>query len=380
MTDNVRHKVAKNITLIGATVNVLLAMIKVFFGWLGNSHALFADGLHSLADLLSDGLVVIASRYGNQAADHNHPYGHQRIETAATVAVALLLLLTGAGIIIDASLRLYHHTINSPELIVLWIAAGSIVANEILFHYTRHVAYKIQSPLLEAQAWHRRSDAASSLIVLIGVTATLLGYIYLDAIAAIVVGLLIIKMSIELGWRSISELVDTSIDEGSLKTIRAIIMQTPGVRMIHQLRTRLMGSNIIVDVHVLVDPYLSVSEGHFISQQLQTRLLQQIPQANDVTVHIDPEDDEIAPISTVNLPTRDTVNAMLRANWRSLPGADQIYWIRLHYLSAKIYVDVVLPLQILTVYDISVSELNELYMGAISSEYFIAQVRLFFTE
>lgn len=379
MDNNLRYQAAKRITLLGAALNILLSAIKIIFGWLGQSHALLADGVHSLADLLSDGMVVLAAHYGNQAADSNHPYGHKRIETAAMAALAVLLLATGVAIIYDAIEHLYYNNPHMPELIVLWIAIGSVIANELLFYATRRIARQTESALLEAQAWHRRSDAASSLIVVFGVAATLLGYTYLDAIAAIIVGLLIIHMAVKLGWRSVSELVDTSIDAEALKNIQHVILQTPGVRTIHQLRTRQMANNILVDVHVLVDPYLSVSEGHFISQKIHTRLMQAVSAITDVTVHIDPEDDEIAPTTSPNLPARDVLITTLHKLWQGLPGADQILWMYLHYLSGKIQIDVVLPLTILQQYKMTATELMTSYQVT-EIEPTIARVQLFFTE
>jgi len=189
-----RYWQAKKVTLIGAVVNALLGIVKLVGGFLFHSHALVADGVHSFSDLITDVMVLFASKYGSLDADDTHPYGHQRIETAATLLLALLLILAGFGIAWDAFDELIHATSTVPDWLSVPVICISIVANEILFHYTRHIGNKINSQLIIANAWHHRSDAASSIIVLLGLIGSLSGYVYLDALAAIIVGLMIIKI------------------------------------------------------------------------------------------------------------------------------------------------------------------------------------------
>jgi len=370
-----RHRAIKRITLIGGGVNALLALLKIVLGSLGQSHALIADGLHSIADLLTDALVLLASRFASRDADHNHPYGHQRIETAATVAVALVLILTSFGIMYDAATHLFLHSREVPKTFVLWIAMSALVVNEGLFHITHHIASRIQSNLLKAQAWHRRSDAAASVVVLIGVVATLLGFGQLDAIAALIVACMILKMGIKLGWQSLRELVDTAADDATVAELQRLIVEVPGVRTIHQLRTRSMGSELLVDVHILVDPYLTVSEGHHISEHVQQALSAQYPHVRDVTVHIDPEDDEVAAVSQA-LPPRNQLIAILHKHWQGLPGGDQIKAIRIHYLGGKIEIEVVLPLSVLSTLD--PHDLSNRYRGACADLSCISQLALLF--
>ncbi len=337
-----RSRRAQTINLIGAINNFVLAIIKVVFGWLGHSQALVADGIHSFSDLLTDVLVIFATHFGSRGADSDHPYGHQRIETAATLLLALLLILTGAGIVYESVREFLHPSVQLPTLVVLIVAALSILANEILFHATRKVGREIKSNLLIANAWHHRSDAASSLIVLIGVAMTLFGWVVFDAIAAMIVGVMIIRMGWQLGWSSVRELVDTGVEPELLTAFENTIQHVPGVFALHQLRTRSMGSEIFLDVHVLVAPRLSVSEGHFIARSVRQTLQSQHQHIADVTVHIDPEDDEIVDAEKV-LPTREELDGYIHQVAVSLPGGGQIEEIILHYLADQVEVEISLP-------------------------------------
>ena len=191
-----------------------------------------------------------------------------------------------------------------------------MLINEALFFYTRCVGERIGSKLLVSNAWHHRSDSASSFVVLLGVSGTLFGFSWLDPFAAVIVGLMIIKMAWEFGWNSARELVDTALDEDTVERIRQVIITVPGVRELHQLRTRSIGNNIICDVHILVEPKISVSEGHFIGQHVHYNLMKKITGVTDVTVHVDPEDDEIYQPS-YQLPTRTALVALLRNRWHN---------------------------------------------------------------
>ncbi|RUQ81565.1 cation diffusion facilitator family transporter [Legionella septentrionalis] len=331
-----RYSQAKKVTLTGALVNAFLGLIKIIGGIAYHSHALFADGIHSFSDLFTDIMVVFASKYGSQEADSSHPYGHQRIETAATFLLALLLVLAGAGIAWDALDEIIKQNHDMPGVLTLPITLLSIAANEILFHYTHHIGKRIHSDLIIANAWHHRSDAASSIVVLIGLLGSMAGYLYLDAAAAIIVGLMIVKMGLSYGWNSIKELVDTAIDPVQLAEIEHVIRQVDGVWKIHQLRSRSMGRDVYVDVHILVAPHISVSEGHFIAQHVHHALLKQMPQVKDVTVHVDPEDDETV-CPSMHLPNRGTLEQeFLLPLQAQFPCIDS--WV-LHYLDGKLIID-----------------------------------------
>lgn len=338
MSHNHRYGEAKRITLIGAFVNALLGIVKLIGGFLFHSHALVADGFHSFSDLITDAMVLFASKYGSQDADASHPYGHQRIETAATFLLALLLILAGLGIAWDAIDELIHASHTKPGWIALPIALLSIAANEILYYYTKHVGQKIQSPLIIANAWHHRSDAAASIVVSLGLIGSLLGWIYLDAVAAVIVGLLIVQMGLSYGWNSIKELVDTAISPEELEAIEKIIQSIDGVQKVHQLRSRMMGGDVFLDVHVLVNPWISVSEGHYIAQHVHYALTSQVDAIKDVTVHVDPEDDENS-CPSVHLPNRATLEKLLLHKWESqFPGIEAS---TIHYLDGKLSIDLI---------------------------------------
>ena len=333
-----RYQQAKRITLLGALANAFLGILKIIGGFLYHSHALIADGLHSISDLMIDAMVLFASKYGSQEADDTHPYGHQRIETAGTLMLALLLIFAGVGIAWDAAAELFIQNPEQPTWLALPIAALSVLINEILFFYTRHVGHQIQSALITANAWHHRSDSAASAVVALGLIGSLLGFTHFDAIAAIIVGMMIVKMGLSYGWNSVKELIDTAIGPEQLQEIEQFISQIDGVKKIHQLRTRSMGGDIIIDVHVLVEPFISVSEGHYIAQHVHYLLKKQLPKVKDVTVHVDPEDDELY-CPSVRLPNRTQLEKEIVHQWqKQFPGI--INWT-LHYLDGKIFIDLV---------------------------------------
>lgn len=331
-----RYWEAKKVTLIGALVNILLGFIKIIGGVFFHSHALIADGIHSFSDLITDVMVLFASKYGSQDADDSHPYGHQRIETAATLFLSLILILAGTGIAWDSWIEIIQKSHTMPGWLALPIAIISILANEGLFHYTRRVGQRIQSDLIIANAWHHRSDAASSIVVFVGLLGSLAGFVYLDALAAVVVGLMIVHMGWSYGWNSVRELVDTAVDPQMITTIEKLILRVDGVVKIHQLRTRSMGRDVFIDVHILVTPHISVSEGHFIAQHVHVALMDALEQVKDVTVHVDPEDDETC-CPSLHLPSRDKLEKQLLIPWRKDYPAIQS-WV-LHYLDGKLIID-----------------------------------------
>ncbi len=329
------------VTYIGALVNVFLVIIKIGFGWLGQSNALIADGLHSLSDLVSDFFVIVAIKLGSREADYDHPYGHRRFETIATVLLGLGLMLVAGGIAIDAVERiLAPETLLSPDMNALGIAMISILANEWLFHFTRRVGEETRSKLLLANAWHHRSDAFSSVVVLLGVFATQFGYEYADAIAAVLVSLMIAKMGISLVMDSINELVDTALPEAYVREIQKVIKQTAGVLSIHLLRTRRMGEDAYIDAHIVVDSRISVSEGHMIGDEVRDNLKSHFDDVQDVLVHIDPEDDEFKEDNMKPLSRREVKNYLEQYLSDFTYNVDDF---RMHYLEGLVEVEVVLP-------------------------------------
>ena len=356
-----RTKASQKVTLVGAVVDFLLAVFKVMAGMFGNSGALIADGIHSFSDLLSDGVVWYAAKHSADEADEEHPYGHERFETVATLGLSIILAIIGTGIIFDAFNRLSSPSELTHSTLLLSVAALSIFSKEALYWYTLKVAKTYKSEMLKANAWHHRSDALSSIVVFIGILGSLNGYLYLDAVAAIVVGLMVIYIAWELGIGATKELVDTSIDAAQVEQLRHAIGMISGVNNVHSLRTRKIGQAISADVHVQVDPFLSVSEGHIISVSVERVAKECLEDLHDVTVHIDPEDDETA-APCENLPERAEALGILNKALFNNKCDGEIKRIQLHYLDGKIHVDFFLPLSCLSSdksYDEIIEKLTE---------------------
>ncbi len=345
-----RYKATTRVTVVGAIVNFILAIIKIIIGTIGHSHALIVDGIHSFSDLISDALVVFAAKHGNQSPDDDHPYGHARIETAFAAVLGGILIAVGVGIVVDALERLTTGDIVTPESITIWVALVSVLSKEALYRYTLVYANRFNSSILKANAWHHRSDAVSSIVVLVGIIGSVSGIPYLDAAAAVIVSVMIAKIGWDIAKESIEQLVDKGLDPDKVKFISAHIAEIPGVRNMHMLRTRQMGAEALLDVHVEVAPQLSVSEGHRISDEVSKELTREFSDINQVLVHIDPEDDEENSTS-LNLPLRNEILSDLERYWGPIEETRQIEDMVFHYLDGQVHIQVILPLSILTVLD-----------------------------
>ena len=339
-------KLKSRVTYVGAAINVFLTLIKIGVGILGQSASLIADGIHSLSDLVSDLFVIIAIKLGSQEADHEHPYGHRRFETLATVLLGSGLIVVAGGIAWDASLRLLEpEKLLIPSQDTMKIAFVSILANEWLYHYTKNMAKITRSKLLLANAWHHRSDALSSIVVLLGIGAVLMGYPFADAIAAVIVALMIAKMGLSLVRESINELVDSALPQSYVKAIREVISHTKGVQSVHLLRTRRMGEDAYVDTHIVVNSRISVSEGHMIGDEIRANLIQKFDDIVDVLVHIDPEDDEFE-FNGERVLSRNQVQQILEVALIDI--VHTVDEFKIHYLEGKIEVDLILPYALFT--------------------------------
>jgi len=328
-----RFAAARKSTWVSIFVNLLLTVMQVLAGFFGKSQSLMADGLHSFSDLVADILVLFANRHGNRHADANHPYGHARIETAASLILGISLAVVGAALLISAGLRLQHpEQVQAVHPFTLWIALIALAAKEGLFRYMLAVAQRVRSQMLVANAWHARSDAASSLVVIVGIGGNLLGYTFLDLVAAGVVGVMIAHMGVKFAMDALSELIDTGLDEEEVNAIRKTLLDAPGVRSLHELRTRKMADNALVDAHIIVDPKISVSEGHYIAESARLAVLRN-HHVMDVMVHIDPEDDALAK-PNIHLPSRELLLSHLTARLGDihLPISRSV----LHYLDGKV--------------------------------------------
>jgi cation diffusion facilitator family transporter len=283
-----RSAAAARSTWVSVGVNVVLSATQVAVGIASRSQGLVADGIHSLSDLVADFVVLLAGHHSKKDADEDHPYGHQRFETAASLALGLLLLGVGAGMLWSAAHKLEApDTVQPVHVVALYVAAGALVAKELLFRYMLAVAKRVKSSMLVANAWHARSDAASSLVVGLGIVGNLAGYPILDPIAALIVGFMVARMGWAFGWDALHDLMDRAVDEREVQAIRATLVQTAGVRAVHDVHTRKMGDMIVVDAHIEVDAALSVEGGHDIAVDARARVMQRHRVLNVMT-HVDP--------------------------------------------------------------------------------------------
>ncbi|HEY0063766.1 MAG TPA: cation diffusion facilitator family transporter [Telluria sp.] len=283
-----RAAAAKRSTWVSVAVNIVLSSVQITVGVLSRSQGLIADGIHSLSDLVADFVVLFASHHGAKEADADHPYGHQRFENAGSLAVGLLLLAVGVGMDWAAIGKLQDPG-SIPEVhgVALAVAAVALVSKELLFRYMLRIATRLKSSILVANAWHARSDAASSLVVGIGIAGNLAGYPLLDPIAALIVGLMIAKMGWEFSWVALHELMDRGIDEEEVAAITRTLADTPGVMGVHDVRTRKMGDLIVVDAHLEVDATVTVEAGHDIAVAARRNVMQR-HRVLSLMTHVDP--------------------------------------------------------------------------------------------
>lgn len=283
-----RQRAARSSTLVSVVVNIVLTVAQVITGVWAGSQALVADGLHSLSDLLSDFVVLLANRHSHKEADADHQYGHRRFETAASLALGLLLLSVSVGMLWQAVLKLTGAEPPEPvHGVALAVAALTLVCKEGLFRYLLAVAQRVRSGMLVANAWHARSDAASSLVVALGIGGSLAGLPLLDPVAALIVGLIVGRMGLSFGWNALNDLMDRAASNEQVAEIRRVLEGTPGVLGVHDLRTRKMGDMIVVDAHLDVDESLSVKQGHDISVLARDRVMRNLP-VLDLMTHLDP--------------------------------------------------------------------------------------------
>ncbi|MFZ6743651.1 cation diffusion facilitator family transporter [Undibacterium sp. JH2W] len=279
---------ASRSTWTSVVVNLLLCTGQISIGVLARSQGLIADGIHSLSDLVADFVVLFASHHSKKDADQEHPYGHHRFETAASLALGLILLAVGVSMLWSAVQKISTPaTIAQVHVTALWVAIVALVSKELLFRYMLAIAQKVKSGMLVANAWHARSDAASSFVVGLGIIGNLAGYPILDPIAALIVGLMISKMGWEFGWEALHDLMDRAADEVEVQAIRETLLTTPGVRNVHDVHTRKMGDMLMVDAHIEVDAHITVEAGHDIAVVARQRVLQRHRVLNLMT-HIDP--------------------------------------------------------------------------------------------
>lgn len=347
LSPNQRSNIVKKTTLVSALLDFLLAVSKVFVGILSQSHALIADGIHSFSDLLSDALILFVAKHAYDAPDAEHPYGHERFETLATLALAALLSITAVFVVYDGILLFFkpEQTLLEAPL-AFAVVIFSIITKEGLYWYTRFWAKKISSDMLMANAWHHRSDTVSSVIVLVSLLGTILGVHNLDSIAAILLGMMILHIAWKLGSPCVEELLDTAINPDILAKFHHILSQLDDVVSVHSLRTRRNGRRIIVDVHIQVQPKISVSEGHMVSLIVEKNLNAILDEPAQILVHIDPEDDENENLY-LDMPNRSQIMQQLKQQLKDTQCLQYIQNIQLHYLGGEVFIDLHLTLDCL---------------------------------
>jgi cation diffusion facilitator family transporter len=335
-----RAHAIRNVTLVGVVVNSVLTIGQIVIGLFANAFSLVADAMHTLSDLVADFMVLFAGKKGANPADLDHPYGHGRIETVATLVLGVSLVAVGVGFLWASGMRLQTMDSQQPLHPVAFVMAlVSLAGKEFLFHYTLAGGRRLNAPMLEANAWHARSDAASSLVVAIGIGGSLAGYPFLEPLAAAVVGFLILRMGVIQSWSAVRELIDTGLPNEELIRLRQTISDTPGVTGLHDLRTRRMAHRVLCDAHVQVDSRVTVSEGHFISESVLLAVRREHPEIGEVLVHVDTENDDMEQLfaeRTERLPDR----AAVLADLATLTGENlPLQRLQLHYVKGRVEVE-----------------------------------------
>ena len=287
---NEREKKIRTITLWGSLLNVVLMALKIISGLLIKSSALVADGFHSLSDLVTDFLVLLGTKLSSRPADETHPYGHKKFETISSQLMALILFAIGVGFILSSGGAIIRHEHNFPGVIVLIVAVISVFSKEVLFYKTRKVSRETESAALYANAWHHRSDSLSSVAVLLGGAASLFGWGHGDQMATLVVGFMICGVGAKIFYECVIELTETSADKESIQTISQILSEQTDIAAWHALRTRSLGRELFLDVHICVNPWLSVQEGHDISHRLESEIKKKLSKPVNILVHIEPDE------------------------------------------------------------------------------------------
>jgi cation diffusion facilitator family transporter len=285
-----RERYVRKVTWIGLLTNIGLSGLKFAAGYFGRSQALIADAIHSLTDTTTDIAIIAGSHYWSRPADEDHPYGHRRLETLVTAFIGIMLVAAGIGIGWEAISTLHKKQAASPGWIALYAAMASIVVKEVLYRWTAAVGKKIKSPALAANAWHHRTDAISSLPVLIAVGGALIfpTWSFLDRVGAVIVSIFILHAALKIIWPAVSELIDAGVPEEIQNKIMGIASNTMGVREVHAIRSRYISSSIQIDLHIVVDGNISVRAGHTIADSVEGNIIGGIPEVLEVIVHVDP--------------------------------------------------------------------------------------------
>ena len=343
--DQQQQAAAQKVTWIGAALNLILGIIKIFVGQVANSTALIADGVHSLSDLLSDILIVVILRISGKGPDREHPWGHGYFETIGTAILGCLLIAVAGAMAYEGATQLFSlRELLSPEWPALLVAGISILGKEWIFRYTLSIGKKLKSDLLIANAWHSRTDALSSIIVFIGVAGAMSGFEWLDSLATVAVALLIAKIGWDLSWSSLKQLVNTALPQDEIDKYCEQILAVDGVVNVHDFKTRMIANKKVLELHLQIHPAMSASEGHYIGQQVCKALMVD-PDIGHIIYHIDTTDDAGEQIDLPDgsaLPSRQLLEPLVTDTLSSLDTDIELYRLAIFYQSTSVDLDVLI--------------------------------------
>ncbi len=293
-----RTKDIYRVTLVGSVVNVVLLLFKFAAGIIGHSAAMLADAVHSLSDFVTDVIVLVFIRISGKPQDKSHDYGHGKYETLAMTLIGVALLLVALGILNSGAMKiklwLDGEQLEAPGTIALWAALLSVVLKEGVYRYSMIKARQLNSPAVEANAWHHRSDALSSIGTAVGIGgAIFLGqrWTVLDPIASVVVGIFIVKVSVSLLRRGIGDLLEQSLPDAVEEEILQMVAALPGLSKPHDLRTRRIGNHYAIELHILMDGNITLREAHDKASEVEETLKSHYGQETHVAVHVEPKGD-----------------------------------------------------------------------------------------
>jgi cation diffusion facilitator family transporter len=292
ITQSEKYNIAKKGAWVGIIGNFFLAGLKIITGVVGRSFALISDGVHSLSDITSSVAVLVGLTIASKPKDKAHPYGHGKAESVASITIAALLIIVAFMLIVKVIYSfLENEPIIEPAFITLWIALASVILKEILYRYKAKLGKNVKSTSLIADAWHHRSDALSSGVVLVGIAGSIFGgpgWQYLDKIAGFIVAGIIVWVGIKIYARASSELMDESVDKEVVKVVKEKAQRVKGVKRVETLLVRKSGLDFLVDIHIEVDPKLDVTTSHNIAESVECKILEEIPEVKSVIAHIEP--------------------------------------------------------------------------------------------
>ncbi|GAA0123179.1 MAG: cation transporter [Clostridium argentinense] len=283
------YKQATKVSFVTIIINTMLAIFKVIAGILGKSSAMMADGVHTFSDIATTIVVIIGLKISNKDADEKHPYGHEKFEPEISKIVSLLLAGTGMFLAYNSIKILIAGNLNTPKSIALYAALASIVVKEGMYWYTIITARKVKSIAMEADAWHHRSDAISSIGTLIGIVGARMGFKFLDPVAGVIVSLILVKVGVEFYLKATCQLVDQSADDEVVEQIKEAAISIEGVKDIHDLKTRKFGNRIYVDIEIQVDKRITVEEGHHIANLVHDTVENNIKDVKHCMIHVEPD-------------------------------------------------------------------------------------------